>query len=101
MADVSYRSVLFLIKFLFIVDIVLFVCSCMLVRARLRTFVLVPRSWCRSPGTGWGSRSLVSHGHHGGYGHQGRHGQGGHGGHSYGGHGSHVGLDQKEAKIES
>ena len=34
MAGVSYRSVLFLIKFLFIVEIVLFVCSCMLVRAR-------------------------------------------------------------------
>ena len=28
MAGVSYRSVLFLIKFLFIVEIVLFVCSC-------------------------------------------------------------------------
>ena len=34
MAGVSYSSVLFLIKFLFIVEIVLFVCSCMLVRAR-------------------------------------------------------------------
>ena len=67
------------------------------IRVRARSSFVV----CGSPGTEWGSRSLVSHGHHGGYGHQGRHGQGGHGGHSYGGHGSHVGLDQKEAKIES
>ena len=34
MAGVSYCSVLFLIKFLFIVEIVLFVCSFMLIRAR-------------------------------------------------------------------
>ena len=57
MAGVSYHSVLFLKKFLFIVEIVLFVCSCMLVRARLCTFVLVPRSSCRSPGDGREGRS--------------------------------------------
>ena len=28
-------------------------------------------SWCRRPRTGWGSRSLVSHGHHGRDGHHG------------------------------
>ena len=40
MAGVSYRSVLFLIKFLFIVEIVLFVCSCMLVHARSCSFLV-------------------------------------------------------------
>ena len=93
MADVSYRSVLFLIKFLFIVEIVLFVCSCMLVRAR-SSFVM-QEPWDRM---GFQKSRQSCHGRDG---HQGSHGQFGHDGHSYGGHGSHVGHDQKDAKIKS
>ena len=99
MAGVSCRSVILRIKFLLITLKLFFLsarsCSFALVRAHRS------RSWCRRPWTGWGSRSLVSHGHHGRDGHQGSHGQFGHDGHSDGGHGSHVGHDQKDAKIKS
>ena len=63
MADVSCRSVILRIKFLLIILKLFFLsagsCLFALVRAHRS------RSWCRRSRTGWGSRSLVIHGHHG------------------------------------
>ena len=69
MADVSCRSVILRIKFLLIILKLFFLsagsCLFALVRAHRS------RSWCRRSRTGWGSRSLVIHGHHGLDGHHG------------------------------
>ena len=63
MAGVSCRSVILRVKFLLITLKLFFLsagsCLFALVRAHRS------RSWCRRSRTGWGSRSLVIHGHHG------------------------------------